>query len=446
MEKRKEYEKNINISQLMDELKLLCNIDESAQKEATDEDRRLRQTACRVEEENNDEDIHDVSRYGGISIVGKREGVMPKQQFCEMMRTTNKKQRALLLEFIHRIHDDDSEPIQIFFTGPASCGKTYVLKLVMEILNRYTMKHTNSLRNAYVACASTGKTAAAINGITAHSAFRISVMRSSEKPLASEMEQTYRGMFHGVAGIIIDEISMLSTDVLQKIDARLKQITGIHHKNFGGLHIVLCGDLRQLPPVRATPVFKCNKNMVGGPILWQSLNSYMLTQVMRQSDIKFSTILTKIGSGLPLDYEETQTIQKRFRTSRWCDENVSKDAVRLFHENRSVDEYNARAISNPDLVSIATDVYMGHRNNDELVAARTKLHKLSVSECSGYPYSVQLAMGYPYMITTNIDVEDGIVNGAICTLMYIEKLTDDEMADEENILQVSTDTTTTTTK
>ena len=140
---------------------------------------------------------------------------------------------------------------------------------------------------------------------------------------------------------------------------------------------------------------------------------------MRQSDPTFSTILTKIGSGLQLNFEEMQAIHSRFRTLRWCDEHVRKDAVRLFHKNRSVDEYNATAISDPDLVSVANDVYLGHRNNEELVAARTKLHKLSVSECTGYPYSVQLAVGYPYMITTNIDVEDGIVNGAICTLMYM---------------------------
>ena len=103
-------------------------------------------------------------------------------------------------------------------------------------------------------------------------------MKASERPLATEMEQTYRGMFNGVSCEMIDEISMLSTDVFHKVDARLKQITGIHHKNFGGLHVILCGDLRQLPPVRATPVFKYNnKNMVGGPILWQSLHSHMLT-------------------------------------------------------------------------------------------------------------------------------------------------------------------------
>ena len=154
----------------------------------------------------------------------------------------------------------------------------------------------------------------------------------------------------------------------------------------------------------------------------------MLTQVMRQSDVTFSTILTKIGSGLPLDYEEYKMIESRFRTKEWCDENV-KDAVRLFHDNRSVDEYNIRAISNPDLVSVANDLYTGYRNNAELADARTKLHKMSVSECLGYPYSVQLAVGYPYMVTTNVDVEDGIVNGAIGILKYIERLTEDEIAD-----------------
>jgi hypothetical protein len=60
------------------------------------------------------------------------------------------------------------------------------------------------------------------------------------------------------------------------------------------------------------------------------------------------------------------------------------------------------------------------------------LHKKSVSECEGYPYSVPLAVGYPCIVTTNVDVEDGIVNGAIGILKYIEKVTEDEFADMKN--------------
>ena len=53
-------------------------------------------------------------------------------------------------------------------------------------------------------------------------------------------------------------------------------------------------------------------------------------------------------------------IQSRFRTHEWCDKNV-RDAVRLFHDNRSVDEYNSRAISDPEYESIARDSFAGYK-------------------------------------------------------------------------------------
>jgi len=103
--------------------------------------------------------------------------------------------------------------------------------------------------------------------------------------------------------VIVDEISKLGCDIFHKINSPLKQITAVHDENFGGLHIIMCGDLRQLPPVNATLVYKCSRDMLGGPVLWQSLYSYLLLQVMRQSNTTFSAILTKIGGGVPLDTE-----------------------------------------------------------------------------------------------------------------------------------------------
>ena len=137
-------------------------------------------------------DILSNLSFGGLSVLCKREGIFPKQAFCEMMRKTNKEQRALLLEFIHRIHMPDSESTHIFFHGPAGSGKTFTLRL-MEICNRYTIKR-NSIRNAYVACASTGKAVSALDGMTVHSAFRIAAMRTCNKPMAKETEQNYRGL------------------------------------------------------------------------------------------------------------------------------------------------------------------------------------------------------------------------------------------------------------
>ena len=108
-------------------------------------------------------------------------------------------------------------------------------------------------------------------------------------------------------------------------------------------------------------------------------------------------------------------IQNRFKTREWRDENV-RDAVRLFHENRSVDEYISRAIRDPEYESIARDSFAGYKTEEELAKARTELHRMKITECLGFPYSIHLAKGYPYMITSNIDVDDGLVNGAIGTL------------------------------
>lgn len=109
---------------------------------------------------------------------------MPKQKYCETMRLTNPEQRELFLEIIHRLHDPEAEPIQIFFTGPAGSGKTFTLKAIIESINRFTQKH-NTLMNAYVATASTGKAAAAFDDITVHSAFWIAAVRALRQTAGS---------------------------------------------------------------------------------------------------------------------------------------------------------------------------------------------------------------------------------------------------------------------
>ena len=67
----------------------------------------------------------------------------------------------------------------------------------------------------------------------------------------------------------------------------------------------------------------------------------------------------------------------------------------------------------------------------ERTQVRTKLHQYSVSECAGYPYSTRFSVGYPYMVTANVDVEDGLVNGVIGTLQYVERLTEDQVIEEQ---------------
>ena len=70
---------------------------------------------------------------------------------------------------------------------------------------------------------------------------------------------------------------------------------GNFDKIFGNINIIFCGDLYQLPPVLATQIFKRCKNSFNNEIIWQYLEYFSLTQVMRQSDLNFSNILENLG-------------------------------------------------------------------------------------------------------------------------------------------------------
>lgn len=95
------------------------------------------------------------------SIAKKRENLMPNKEFYELMRMANDKQKELLLHVILNLLNPNRSPFQIFFTGPAGCGKTFVIKLIMKIYNR--CNENGGCCNSYIACASTGKAAVAID-------------------------------------------------------------------------------------------------------------------------------------------------------------------------------------------------------------------------------------------------------------------------------------------
>ncbi|KAK2575621.1 hypothetical protein KPH14_011884 [Odynerus spinipes] len=309
-------------------------------------------------------------------------------------------------------------------TGPAGCGKTFVIRLLMEICNRFV--NTDGHCNAYITCASTGKAAVAIDGTTVHTALKISLSRLL--PLSVEVVQQYRVLFQFVKVLIIDEVSMISAELLSHIDARLKQITGKYDVEFGGIDIILIGDLRQLPPVRATPIYNQTKQHIAGPTLWRSLKFFELDQVMRQANQMFSNILTKIGNGTKLENNEKELLESRFFTKEQT-EQLCPHGLRLFLSNNSVNGYNHSILSNiaDKIVSTATDAYIGCHSANQEAFIRQKIHKMSVIDTGGLPYEITLVIGKPYLITTNIDVSDGITNGAMGILVHIHRDNNDEI-------------------
>lgn len=419
LRKLKEFDSELDIERTIEEYLRICTEDDEQQDAAT---KKHDEYVRAIIMEPNDDDIQHLPTGPMAAVIKQRTNVMSKQDYCAMVRATNPEQRDLILQLIDSLHSFNGErsiPLQLFFTGPAGCGKTFTLRILMETVNRFSQAH-NSQNNAYVACASTGKAAVAIGGTTVHSAFRITMSRRKSSKLNFEALQLYRNAFANIRAIIIDEVSMIGADVLNTINSRLQEITGNYDDPFGGMQIIFCGDLRQLPPVNARAVFKPSANSMHGPVLWQSLSFFPLVRVMRQTNEQFSSILTKIGNGEPLTPEETELIESRFRTADWCKQNVP-GAVRLFHRNIDVDRYNSAALTDRQTVDCtADDIYAGYKDATQLASARSKVNKMSVVETGGLPYLLCLAVGAPFMITTNVDVEDGIVNGAIGELKYVE--------------------------
>jgi hypothetical protein len=293
--------------------------------------------------------------------------------------------------------------------------------------NRFCQYH-NSSKNAYIACASTGKAAVSLGGTTVHSTFRISLSRK-HGVMSMEAFQGYRSAFHKVHIMFIDEVSMVSSDILQTVHVRLQEITTEFQKPFGWMNIVFCGDLRQLPPVNAQPVFKPHRDSLSGAAQWQSLHYFPLKRVMRQSDMVFSSILTKIGNGNMLTLDEKTLLESRFK-SREQSMIHAPYAICLFHRNYDIVGYNNMVFDTPNAITcVASDTLCAYRTNEQMVSMRTKLHKMSVAETGGLPYVLKLLLDKPYMITSNIDIDDRLVNGAVVMLIYIEW--DDDATDNE---------------
>lgn len=426
MERRKDFESSLDIAKTLEICRNMCLEFNDINVQAEEDVNILGVNVAENDgfadflqdpnaEINADIRIASLSRLG--SIAKKREDIMAKEDFNRLMRTANVKQKGLLLHVIAHILDHNADaPIQIFITGPAGCGKTFVIHLLKEIYNRFS--HTQGFCNAFMTCAPTGKAAVAIGGTTIHTAFKIAIARNSA--LSFETLQQYRSLLKNIASIIIDEISMISAELNEKIDVRLKQITAIN-KIYGGKDVFLIGDLRQLPPVRATPIYKQTRQSLAGPTLWRSMKYYELSEVMRQSNADFAAILTKIGNGEILTECQQNLIETRFFTNETVSE-LCASGIRLFFRNQDVQEYN-RSVLNEDqnkVTSLATDIFSGYNNAEQLAFCRQKFNKMSIIDTGGLPYELTLVLNKPYMITSNIDVSDGLANGAVGVLAYIE--------------------------
>lgn len=202
----------------------------------------------------------------------------------------------------------------IFLTGKAGTGKTTFLK--------YLQQHC--AKNSVVA-APTGVAAINAGGVTLHSLFQlpfhpyIPTEANKQELLKKIRYQKQRiTLLRKMELLVIDEVSMVRADVMDAIDAILKSVRRNHAVPFGGVQLLLIGDLYQLPPVAKNEEWNLLKDYYNSTFFFDSLAIkeqqpllIELTKIYRQKEESFVQLLNKVRNNT-MEQEDFEQLNKRY--------------------------------------------------------------------------------------------------------------------------------------
>jgi ATP-dependent exoDNAse (exonuclease V) alpha subunit len=214
----------------------------------------------------------------------------------------------------------------ILLTGQAGTGKSFCLD------NYYKWACRNYGANKIHKTATTGIAALNIQGRTIYSWAGIGLGSEEAPVLLKNMFFKTKSKWKAAEVIILDEVSMLSPELLDKLDWLGQHIRG-NDEPFGGIQIILVGDFFQLPVVK-------NPRFAFDAVCWNKLveDVVELTENVRQEDDPvFQKILREIRVG-ECSSESIRELEKC--VGKELNLPNGMQPTRLFPKNRSADALN----------------------------------------------------------------------------------------------------------
>ena len=298
-----------------------------------------------------------------------------------------------------------SPPLRLIVSGTAGTGKSYLIHCLRLLLD-------HRVRVA----APTGVAAFNIEGHTLHSLLSLPV-KGDFKDLQGERLHDMQQSLADMEYLIIDEMSMVGRKFLGQVDQRLRQVFPRQADTpFGGCSCLLFGDFGQLPPVMDLPLYT---TVSRSPLSDQGSAAYqlfdraiVLKQVMRQSgqdsdQVLFRDILLRLRDA-KLTISDWEQLMKQTPTEV-SDLAPFTNALHLHPTIEAVVEHNItrlRASGHP--VAIIKAVHSGPNAS-----------KASSEDAGGLESIICLAHNARVMLTSNLWVDMGLVNGAMGTVMAI---------------------------
>lgn len=232
----------------------------------------------------------------------------------------------------------------LFITGKAGSGKTTFLKLLQE---RFSLSG--------VIVAPTGVAAINAGGVTIHSMFSLPIgVIEPDKKLEWRLPVNKRNVLKYAKVLIIDEISMVRCDLMDAIDRRLRAARKCK-KPFGGLQVLMFGDMMQLPPVVTTDEanvlseFYDNFYFFNANVFKNTeFEMIELSEIFRQKDKNFISLLNNVRNGKLTD-ESKMWIEEMLNNNK-----PSKNAIHLCALRSVADTFNQKKLGKPTHVFKAT--------------------------------------------------------------------------------------------
>lgn len=250
----------------------------------------------------------------------------------------------------------------------------------------------------------TGISAILFGGVTLHSFLGIGLGQGSVESIVSKLYKRphIRKRWCDLEILIIDEISMLSPDLFDKLENVARRLRR-NEQPFGGIQLILSGDFCQLPCINSDDFCFESKS-------WEKCvdHTVYLTDIMRQSDIEFQECLNNIRIGL-LPKKTRKLLNSRVGVQLKNEFGIKP--TKLFSTNYSVDYINNKELdylseTNPDFYEYNMEIYVypNTKDKDQVIEKYKK-------NCNAIE-TLQLCIGAQVMLLWNIDAEGGLVNGS----------------------------------
>lgn len=288
-----------------------------------------------------------------------------------------------------------SENKNVFITGHAGTGKSYILEKLKEIIPDIVITST------------TGIAAVNVKGQTLHSWAGIGICNQSVEKRINKILGDYSisKRIRDCKILAIDEVSMLDIKTFEYTDQVLRSVRSID-KPFGGIQVIFIGDFYQLPPVD-----NGNPELQNGYCfeseLWQEFDfqTVLLTKNYRQNEENLIKALSDIRINAM-----TQEDEKLLRT-RVCDNSEDlSDILHIFSTNEESYNYNAdnfAKIDAPAKTFKAKDSFRGKFQFD-------------IDRFCRAEKELELKVGARVMLLINLDFEKCLINGSCGNVLEMD--------------------------